>query len=246
MTKKQEISDNYRLHLNAKSLLFVCCRRLYLAGFFAAAAFLTALGFVGFFAAGFLAAAAAAFGFFAAGAFFTFGALTALVVGFFDGVETDDALFFAAAGLAGLALLFGLACRDFVPVLLTFDELADFGAELDRDFVDFDALAVFGLTADVELTDLTAEVELADATFLANFGPGDFDAARFFVADADEPALALDTLFFVFLLFDDDDLVFVPVDSPLVPSLNEPLAPLPFVCLKCFDLTPFFKAILRC
>jgi len=207
----------------------------YLAAFFAgAAAFLTALGLAAFFTAGFFAAAGA-LGFLAAGAFFTLG--VAGLATFF-GVEAVDALFLAATGLAALALLFGLACRGFLAALFALVALADLGVELDRGLVALCALAFLGLAADVELLDLTAVVELPVATFFAALGPGDFDAARFLLP---EPALVLDALFLVFLVRDDD--FFTPVDSP---SLNEPLAPLPLVCLKDFALTPFFKAIFRC
>jgi len=210
------------------------------AGFFAV------LGLAAFFVAGFLVAVD--FGFFATGDFLALVVVAALVV-FFAGVEVDVALFFAATGLAVVALLFGLTCRGFLVALLelvlALVELADFGVELDRDLLGLAAFAVLGLAADVALlVDLTAEVELPVATFLADFGPADLDAARFLVPDADEAVLELDALFLVFLIDDED--FFTPVDSPLVPSLNEPLAPLPFVCLKCFALTPFFKAIFKC
>jgi len=47
------------------------------------------------------------------------------------------------------------------------------------------------------------------------------------------------SLFFV-------DFFFVGLTSPFDANLNEPLAPLPFVCLKYFALTPFLRANLRC
>jgi len=207
--------------------------------FFGEEAFLTALGLAVFFAAGFLVAAD--FAFFGADAFLTLGAVAALTV-FFAGVAVDDAGFFAATGLAVVALVFGLTCRDFVVVLVALVELADLGFELERALVALAALAFLGLAAaDVALLDVTADVDEAPvATFLADLGPADFDAERFLVPEADE-ALELDALFLVFLV--DDDFFLTTVDSP---SLNEPLAPLPLVCLKCFALTPFFNANFKC
>jgi hypothetical protein len=216
--------------------------RLYLAAFLGdPAAFLAALGLAAFFAAGFLADADLAF--FGADAFLTLGAVAALA-GFFAGVAADGALFFAATGLAVVALLFGFTCRDFVAVLFALVELADLGFELERALVGLAALAFLGFAAvDVAVLDVTAvEVdELPVATFLADLGPADFDAERFLVPDADD-ALELDALFLVFLV--DDDFFFLTTgDSP---SLNEPLAPLPLVCLKCLALTPFFNANFKC
>jgi len=209
-----------------------------LAAFFGdAAAFLTALGLAAFFTAGFLATAA--FGFFGAAAFLTLGAVAGLT--FFAG-----AAFFTAAGLAAVvavvALVFGFTCRDLL-VVFALVELADLGFELDRALVDLAALTFLGLAADVVLAALVDATAVADvvppvATFLADFVPADFDRARFLVPDA---ALVLDALFFVFLV--DDDFFFATVASP---SLNEPLAPLPLVCLKCLALTPFFNANFKC
>lgn len=117
--------------------------------------------------------------------------------------------------------------------------LVDLGFELDRALAGLAALAFLGFTAAATLVEvLLTAVELPVATFLADLGPADFDAERFL---APEEVLELDALFLVFLV--DDDFFLVAVESP---SLNEPLAPLPLVCLKCFDLTPFFNANLRC
>lgn len=83
-----------------------------------------------------------------------------------------------------------------------------------------------------------AEVFAAVVAFFAGLLlPADLERARFFVPAA--AVLELEVVFFGLLVF-----FFVAVAS--VANLNEPLAPLPFVCLKCFDLTPFFKANLRC
>jgi len=206
--------------------------RFYLAAFLGEpAAFLAALGLAAFFAAaGFLAAVD--FGFFGAAAFLTLGAAADLA--FFAGLA-----FFAAAGLAVVALVFGFACRGFLAAFVP----VDFGFELDR----LAGLAFLGLAAaGAALVALAALVDAAGvavaappvATFLADFVPADFDRARFLVPDA---ALELDVLFFVFLV--DDDFFLAAVASP---SLNEPLAPLPFVCLKCLALTPFFNANFKC
>jgi len=235
------ISDSYRLHngdtRNFKSLIDCCLfGQVYLAAFFGdPAAFLTALGLAVFFAAGFLAAAD--FGFFGAAAFLTLGAVAAL--GFFADAEPDEALFFAAAGLAVVALVFGFTCRDFVVALLAPAALADLGFELERALTDLAALAFLGLAAGAAL--LAAAAGAAElppvATFLTVLVPADFDRARFLVPDA---ALELDVLFLTFLVPDD---FLATVASP---SLNEPLAPLPLVCLKCFALTPFFNANFKC
>jgi hypothetical protein len=212
---------------------------IYLAGGFVATFFVADFGFATFFgAAGFFVAVD--FGFFGVVAFLTFG----LTTFFFE-------VFFAPAGLAAPVGL-GLVCFGF----FVFVALADFGVALD--FV-FDALAIvtfFGLAAVVVVVDddvvVAAGVVVAGAgtfvlataaTFLAGFDPADFERARFFVPDD----VVLDETFFVF----DDEVFFGFVDfffGGLTPSanLNEPLAPLPFVCLKDLDLTPFLRANLRC
>lgn len=178
-----------------------------MAAFFGDAAFLAALGLAAL--AAFFGDAAlgalAAFGFLAAGAFLTLGVPAALA--FFG-----DAAFLAAAGFVVAALVFGFTCLGFL--------------------VAFAALAFLGFSAEVELADLTADSE---AAFLAFFGPGDFEAARFLVA---EP---VEALFFGFLVA-----FFLPAASLFGPNLNEPLAPLPLVCLKYCDLTPFFNATFKC
>jgi len=192
---------------------------------------LAVLGLATFFVAGFLTAAD--LGFFGADAFLTLGVEADLV--FFAPV---DALFLAAAGLAVVAFVLGLACRGFLAALFAPVELADLGFELDRALAGLAALTFLGLAAGVALLDtlVPAAAGVPVATFLA-LGPADFDAERFLAPD--EPVL--DALFLVFLV--DDFFFLTAVTSP---SLNEPLAPLPFVCLKCFDLTPFFNANLRC
>jgi hypothetical protein len=197
---------------------------IYLAAFFGVAAFFVAdFGFDAFFAAGFLAAVD--FGFFAVVAFLTFGLAAFFVAGFF-----------APAGLAAVVFF---AFVDFVA-------LADFGVALD---FGFDALAIvtfFGLAAVVE-TVVGAAVAVAGvaelfvaagvATFLADFVPADFERGRFFVPDDAELD---DAGFFAFLV----DFFFA--GFPPSANLNEPLAPLPFVCLNDLDLTPFLRANLRC
>jgi len=230
----------------------ICFVLFYLAAFFGEA-FFPAFGLaeVDFFVAGFLVAVD--FGFFAAAAFFGFEALLAT---FFAGVAAAVAGAAAAVPVAAalladdvdvvlflafvvVAFVFGFTCRGFLVVFAPF--------ELDRGFAAFVDFAFFGLTADdVALPLLAATVAVVVelplvAGFLTVFGPGDFDALRFLVDDDDEPVLELDVLFLVFV---DDFLTFFTfVESP---SLNEPLAPLPFVCLKCFDLTPFFNATFKC
>jgi len=206
--------------------------RFYLAAFFAdAAGFLAGLGLAAFLTAGFLGVAD--FAFFGAAAFLTLGADAGLA--FFAG-----AAFFAAAGLAVVAFVFGLTCRGFLAALVA---PADLGFELERALAALAALTFLGLAAGAALVALVDATGAADAlppvaTFLADFVPADFDRARFLVPDA---ALELDVLFLVFLV--DDDFFLVAVASP---SLNEPLAPLPFVCLKCLALTPFFNANFKC
>jgi hypothetical protein len=184
-----------------------------------AAFFLTTLGLVVFVAVFF---AVADLGLLAAEAFLTLVAPDGFAV-FFAVV----ALFLAAPDFAVVALVFGFTSRGFMGAFGALLPLADFGVELDRGLVALGALAFLGFAAEVELPDLTVDAELAEATFLAFFGPGDFDAARFLVADVAELAVPLEALFLGFLLA-----FFTPVASLFGPSLNEPLAPLPFVCLK--------------
>lgn len=179
-----------------------------MAAFFGEAAFLVGLG-LAVLAAGFLAD----FGLLAAGAFLTLGAPAGLAV--FFGLAV---LFLAAPDFAVVALTFGFTSRGFLGALVA---LADFGVELDPGFA---ALTFLGLAGDVALADLTAVLE---AAFLAFFGPGDFDEARFLVPVFVEPALPLEALFLGFLLD-----FFAPLASLFGPSLNDPLAPLPLVCLK--------------
>jgi len=195
----------------------------------------------------------AALGFLATAAFFTLGVAAVVAAGaataglliattFFIGLA--EAIFFPATGLAVVAFVFGLTCRGFLVALFALVELADLIVELDRGLAAFDVFVFFGLAAAVALVLFAADVEPPIvARFFADFGPADFDAARFFVPDADEATVELDELFFA--LVDDDDFLTL-VDSPLGPSLNDPLAPLPLVCLKYFDFTPFLSAILRC
>lgn len=83
----------------------------------------------------------------------------------------------------------------------------------------------------------TAEVFAPVATFFAGLAlPADFERARFFVPAA---AAVVEAVFFGLL-------VFFLVGVASAANLNDPLAPLPFVCFKCLDLTPFFNANLRC
>jgi hypothetical protein len=209
----------------------------HLAAFFGDAIFFEAdFGFDGFLAAaGFLAPAD--FGFFDVVAFLTFG-LAAFFV---------DEAFLAPAGLLPVDF-FALDCLG----LCVLAALADLGVALERGLADLAILTFFGLTGvavaeatvvvvDDGATGVVAELFMlaAVATFLAGFDPADFERARFFVPDE--------------ALFDDDDgffdlvdLFFVDLGSPVDANLNEPLAPLPLVCLKYFALTPFLRANLRC
>ena len=120
--------------------------------------------------------------------------------------------------------------------------LADLGVALDRALVALAILTFFGLAAAGDAAALlpVAELFAAVATFFAGLLlPADFERARFFV-----PAAALleaEAVFFgLVLVF----FFFVAVTSAA--NLNDPLAPLPFVCLKCFDFTPFFKVNFKC
>jgi hypothetical protein len=202
---------------------------IYLAAFFGDAAFLAAVfGFAAFLAAGFFAPAA--LGFFGVVAFLTFG-LAAFFV----------AVFFAPAGLA----VFALACAGF------FAAPAALGFALVFGLAALAILTFFGLAAVVVAALLLAAAGAADAvvvadvfvlagvaTFLADFVPADFERERFFVAP---DAVFVDEDFFGLA-----DFFLAGLPSPDVANLNDPLAPLPFVCLKCFDLIPFLRANLRC
>lgn len=198
------------------------------AGFFVAFG-LVAFGLAAFglAAAGFLAPAA--LGFFGVVAFLAAGFAAFLVAAFFG---------FAAP------VFFALVCV----VFFAFVPAADFFAPVFG-FDALDALAFFGLAAAdvavVVVDDVVAAgadpvaaellVFAAVATFLAGLDPADFERGRFFVVDADfvdEDFFALVDFFFVGLA--------------LSFNLNEPLAPLPLVCLSAFDLTPFLRANLRC
>lgn len=200
---------------------------IYFAAFFAGAAFFTAdFGFAAFFAAA---------GFFAAGDFGFFGvvAFFALVGAAFFG----DAAFFAPAGLA-VVVFFGWTCLAF---FVPFAALADFGVALERGLTALAICTFFGLGAEAGVAAVADVFTLAAvATFFAGLLPADLDRARFFVALAVviEPEAA------AFLGF--VDFFLVAVGSVLAANLNEPLAPLPFVCLKCFALTPFFNANFKC
>jgi hypothetical protein len=210
---------------------FVLIDCFYLAAFFAGEPvfFGADFGFDAFLAAaGFFVAVDLAF--FGEAAFLTFGLATFFVDEAFL-TPADFVAFFALAcfgfaadfvALADLAtaLVFGLA----VLATLTFFGLAA------ADVAD-DVVVVGAATAGVAELFVLA----ADATFLAGLDPADFDLARFFVADE-----AVLELFFVLVDF------FFGFAESFDANLNEPLAPLPFVCLKCFDLIPFLRANLRC
>jgi len=186
-------------------------------------------GFETFFAAvGFLVAVD--LGFFGVVAFFVLGFAAFLL-----------AVFLTPVGLAAL-VFFAFVCFGFV----VFVPVADLGLAL---VFGLDVLAIrtfFGfaaVVADVVVDDDEVVAAVVDdgvaalfvfaavATFFAGFDPADFERARFFVpaADVDEE------VFFVFV-----DFFFVGLTLSF--NLNEPLAPLPLVCLNDFDLIPFFKA----
>lgn len=201
-----------------------------MAAFFVGAAFFAAdFGFAAFFAA--------AAGFFAAGDFGFFG-----VVAFFalaGAAFFGDAAFLAAAGLAAV-VFFGFTCFGF---FVPFAALADFGVALERGLAALVIFTFFGLAAEVAagVADVAEVLTLAAvATFFAGLLPADLDRARFFVAlDAVLEPEASAFLGFV-------DFFLIAVESVLAANLNEPLAPFPFVCLKCFALTPFFNANFKC
>ena len=170
------------------------------------------------------------FGFFGVVVFAVFGLAAFFVEGFLPAV--DLALLALAKMIKDIKIeiqrqhlpCFGLAA------------LVDFGVALDRDFV---TLTFFGFAAvSAAAVGVAGLVVLAVvATFLAGFVPADFERARFFVAD--EPVL--DDVFFDFVEF-----FFAGLPSTFDANLNEPLAPLPLVCLKYLALTPFLRANLRC
>jgi len=219
------IIDNniWQLQTTWIKCLYCLIWRIYLAaGFgFAGAFFVAGFGFDAFLAAGFFVPVGFGFVVVVVVDFLTFGLAAFFVEVFFAPVDL------AAAGF------FALVCFGFVVVLV----VADFGFEL------LAILTFFGLAAAVVVDDVVvaagaaaagvAGVLAAVATFLAGFVPADFERARFFVADG----FFVDDDFFVFV-----DFFFIDLTFPSVANLNEPLAPLPFVCLKCFDLTPFFKS----
>lgn len=196
-----------------------------MAAFFAGAFFGAALfGLAAFFgdAVFFAPGAAVDFGFFGVVAFFTFG-----VVDFF--VEA----FFVPAALA----TFGFVAFGF---FVAFAALADFGVALERGFAALVTLTffAFGAAASAVAELFTLAVV---ATFFAGFAPADFDRGRFFDADAFALVELLAAFFGLLLVF-----FFAPAASVFAANLNEPLAPLPFVCFNKFDLTPFFKANFKC
>jgi len=201
-----------------------------LAAFFGDAAFFEAdFGFDAFLAAaGFLVPVD--FGFFDVVAFLTIGLVVFFVEAFLTPADLVPVDFFA------------LVCFGFV-----FAALADLGVALDRGLAALAILTCFGLTVVVVAeaaavygaVAVVAElfVLAAVATFLVDFDPADFERARFFVPDDG----LLDEVF-----FDLVDFFFVDLPSPVDANLNEPLAPLPLVCLKYLALTPFLRANLRC
>jgi len=191
-----------------------------LAAFLGEAAFFAAFGF-----AAFLAAAAGFFvavdlGFFGVVAFFTLGFAAFFVAGFFAPVDFAALVFFALTSLG----------------FLVFAAPAAFGFELERGLAAFFGLAA-AVPVDVVEADAVAELLAAVATFLAGLLPADLERARFFVPAA---AVVDEAAFFGLVAF------FAGLASLLVANLNEPLAPLPLVCLNVFAFTPFFKASLRC
>jgi hypothetical protein len=167
-------------------------------------------------------------GFFGDAAFLTFGLATFFV----------DEVFLTPADFVAF---FALACFGFAADLVALADLATalvFGLAVLA-LLTFFGLAAAGVAADVVVAATAGVAELfvlaAGATFLAGLDPADFDLARFFVVDE-----AVLELFFVLVDF------FFGFTESFDANLNEPLAPLPFVCLKCFDLIPFLRANLRC
>lgn len=189
----------------------------YLAPFFGEDFLAADFGFETFLAAvGFFVAVDLAF--FGVVAFFVFGFTAFLVAVFFTPVDLAALVFFACVVVAF-----------FVPV-------ADFGLALVRGF-DVRAIRTFFATVvdDNEVVTAGDAAELlvfaAVATFFAGFDPADLERARFFVPEADVD----EEVFVVFVNF-------FFVGLALSFNLNEPLAPLPLVCLSDLDLTPFFRA----
>jgi len=193
-----------------------------LAAFFGEAAFfVAAFGFAAFFAAaGFFVAVD--LGFLGVVAFLALGFAAFFVAVFFTPVDFVAPTFFAFVSLG----------------FLVFAALATFGFELDRALTAFFGLAAVVAAADVVDADVVAEVLAAVATFLAGLAPADLERARFFV-----PAAAVDVEAAFFGLV---DFFFAGLASVVLANLNEPLAPLPLVCLNVFAFTPFFSANLRC
>jgi len=199
-----------------------------LAPFFGAAFLVADFGLAAFLAAaGFFVAVD--LGFFGVVAFLTFGFTTFFVaVVFFAAVDLVAPVFFALACFGfvafvadfGLALVFGFA----VLAIVTFFALGAAAAEVVDDDV---------VVADVVAAEVL--VFAAVAAFLAGLDPADFERARFLVPAAD----VVDFTFFVLV-----DFFFAGLAASF--NLNEPLAPLPLVCFNTLDLTPFFRANLRC
>lgn len=199
------------------------------AGFFDAAAFLGAFGLEAFFAAA---------GFFVAVDFGFFGVVVLLVFGF--------AAFFVAVFLAppaGFAapVFFALVCVGFL-VFVADLVVADFGLAALVVFAFFGFAAAVVVVDEVEAAGVDDVAELfvlaAVAAFFAGLVPADFDRERFFVA---EPVDVDELDFFGFVAF-----FFLATLVAFSFNLNEPLAPLPLVCLNDLDFTPFLRADLRC
>jgi len=127
--------------------------------------------------------------------------------------------FFADGAFVVDAFVFGLASRFFLPA-------AAFDGDAERD------LLVEPVAVDDD--DFFAFVEAPLAADFFFFG------LAVFFATLDD-----DALFFV-AVDADDDFFFLPPLPVAVPNLNEPLAPVPFVCLNNCEATPFFKATFKC
>lgn len=202
--------------------------------FFAVAAFFGAFGLDAFFAAaGFFVAVD--FGFFVVVVLLVFGFVAFFVAVFFAPVDFAAPVFFALVCVVFFVFVVDLVVADF-------------------DLVDLAVFAFLGLAAlvvavvvvdDVEAdapagVDVVAElfVLVAVAAFFAGLDPADFDRERFFVA---EPVDVDEVDFFGLLVF-----FFLATFVAFSFNLNEPLAPLPLVCLKDLAFTPFRRADLRC